>query len=92
MMNLWACLEWVFLKSFSKKFLKNLEWRLRNLDTGPRSFKIMIAIKKFPRTAEMKAGIGAILSSRMAYGIAPLSSVMGSIARMKVRISFFIVM
>ena len=77
------------MKSFSKKFLKNLECLLKNFDIGPRSFRIIIAIRMFPSTADMKAGIGSILSSKIAYGIAPLSSVIGSIARINVIISFF---
>ncbi len=44
----------------------------------------------FPMTADMNAGTGSILSSKMAKGIAPRSSVIGSIASINVMISFFI--
>lgn len=78
-MNLWACLECVFLKSFSKKLSNHLECLRNRFEIGPRSFRMMIATKILPRIAQIQAWYGSIPSTPTAYGIPPLSSVRGSI-------------
>lgn len=73
------CFVRVLLKSFVKNLLKNRECFIKNIETGSRNNKIKKQGSRLPINAHKKivSGGSPIANPR---GIAPLSSIMGTMA------------
>ena len=73
------CLLWACANIFVKNLLKNFEYRINNLEIGPKSHKIKKQGIIFPKTAQKKVTSAGNCRPKP-IGIAILSSNTGSIA------------